>query len=186
MRLIILIKHNNSGFTVLELITVTVIMTMLLVLVITNFRGFDAQSALNLEADKISSVLRQAQIWALTGQTVSGQRYNYGVHFEECESNSCNYILFYDNDADKIYDIGEEYNSATHLALPGISIDNNNLKIGATNVDELDFVFEAPLGEVYFNNSVSEDTARVILKHEKSNTQKIISVDRISGRINIQ
>ncbi len=177
---------NNSGFTVLELITVTVIMTALLVLVVTNFRGFDAGSALDLEADKISSVLRQAQVWSLTGQTVSGQRYNYGVHFEECASNNCNYILFYDLDEGNDYDVGEEYGSAIHSALPEIYINDNNLKIGTTNVNELDFIFEAPLGTIYFNDSIVEDSAQVILSHQKSSSQKIISVDRVSGRINIQ
>ena len=178
--------QNNLGFTVLELVTVTAIMVVLLVLVFANFRGFDVTSALDLEADKISSVLRQTQIWALTGQTVSGQRYNFGIHFEECVSGSCNYILFYDINDDKFYTSGEEYLQGSYSILQGIFIDDNNLKIGSASVNELNIVFEAPLGVVYFNNLTNEDQVRIILKHDKSTSQKIISVDRISGRINIQ
>ena len=176
------LKNNNSGFTVLELVTVTAIMVALLVLVVTNFRGFDINSALELEADKISSVLRQAQILALTGQTVSGQRYNYGAHFEECVSESCNYILFFDNNNNKFYNFGEEYGQGIFQIATGVKI-NSLSPVAGIN---LDIVFEAPLGDAYFNDSISEDQARIILKHDKSSAQKIISVDRVSGRINIQ
>lgn len=178
---------NQKAFTVLELIVVSSITVLLLTLVVTNFRGFENKSVLNTEVEKLVSVLRQAQIWSLTGQTVSGERYYYGVHLEECSSGNCNYILFRDSEqtGNRLYNVGEEMESGVFTILKGAYVNTLSPKSG----NDLDIVFKAPLGDIYFNDTQPEspnEAAQIILKHTIYNGQKIITVNRISGQIDVQ
>jgi type II secretory pathway pseudopilin PulG len=179
---------NQKAFTVLELMVVIGIMVMMLLLTIPNFQNFDKNQILETEADKLFSVLRQAQVWALTGQTVSGTRYNFGVHFNStCVANACNYVFFKDlkdpiNPGDKRYDQGEEY---------GIGINSFGRGVYASainpNSDGLDIVFEAPSGAIYFNGVVAdESSATITLTSSVSGKTKTITVNGSSGQINIQ
>jgi len=172
---------DQQGFTALELVIVAGIMAFLLVLVLSNFRGFEQRSALDGETDKLASVLRQAQIWSLTGQTSSATRYSYGVHLSKCASGSCAYILFRDTETggNKLYDAGEEVVSYT---LPqGVYVDSLTPNIS----NQSDIVFLAPLGLVYINGAVSASEEAIVLKHT-TGRQKSVTVNRVSGQINVQ
>lgn len=175
------------GFTILELVVVMAIIVILIVLFLTNFRGFENKSALEGEADKISSVLKQAQVLSLTGQLAGSPptRYSYGVRISECTSGSCTYILFGDFDDDKLYTLGEEnIGGQIHNMLKGVYINPGSLQLGGS-VTDLDIVFEPPLADVYFNGLQSFETATIILDHTIYNGQKTITINQISGQINI-
>ena len=179
-------KHNQKGFTVLELIIVSAIMVMLLTLVTVNFKGFDNKSVLDSESDKLFSVLRQAQIWSLTGHLQNGERYSYGVYFEECSTTeTCSYFLFTDLDGDKVYDLGEGYKQGEYKMIKGAYVSSLVIE-GSTSIDELSVVFEPPLGTIYFNGLEDYDSADVILKHITYDAEQVIKVNRISGQINIE
>lgn len=179
-----MIKNNQAGFTVLELTMVTVIIAILATLFIANFRGFEHRSVLAGEAEQMASVIRQAQIWALTGQTINATRYNYGVHISKCASGSCTYYLFSDNEesGNKIYDNGEEVIGGTYTILKGAYV---NAILPAT-LDQLDILFTAPFGEVYFNGAQTDEQAQIFLKHTVFSDQKTININRISGQISVQ
>ena len=183
------IRLDNKGFTVLELLVATGIVVMLSVLFLANFRGFENKEALETEVDKMVSVLRQAQIYALTGQTISDQRYNYGVHLSECASGGCSYVFFADPDhgGNKLYDLGEEYGQGSFQVSKGVYIGDGDLISGGSAVNSLDIVFEAPLGDIYFNGLQPDspnETAAVTLRH--ANDQMTITINRISGQIDVQ
>ncbi len=180
-------KHSgNRGFTVLELMMVSAIMAALLALFLANFHGFENRTTLESEADKLVSVLKQAQILSLTGQTVGSTRYNYGVHLAECPSGSCRYILFVDLNNDNYYESGEEYNQGSFEMPAGVFIKNNNLIVGSSGVSALDIIFEAPSGNIFFNDSQADETAQIILTHAYFNGSKTITLNRVSGQINAQ
>lgn len=178
------IIFNQKGFTVLELITVAGIMAMLLTLVIANFRGAEHRSTLDSEAEKIVSVIRQAQIWSLTGQTVAGSRYFYGLNLGVCSANSCNYYLFKDAESggNKIYDSGETVDGGSYKMPAGIYVES----VSPSSSNKLNIVFSAPLGRTYFNNAETSETATIVLKSTRYAGQKTIQINRISGQINIQ
>lgn len=175
------IFSNQRGFTALELIVVAGIMAFLMTIVLSNFHGFSQKTALDGETDKLASVLRQAQIWALTGQTTSAVRYAYGVHLSICVSGSCTYILFKDSEAggNKLYNAGEEIMS--YVLPKGVFVDS--LTPNVSNVSDL--VFLAPLGVVYINGAVSANEESIVLKHT-TGRQKTITLNRVSGQINVQ
>lgn len=181
------LKKNNFGFTLMELMVVTAILVVLLVIVVANFRAVDFRSSLDNEAEKLAAVLRQAQIWALTGQTISGARYSFGIHLEECASGVCNYILFVDLDGDNVFDSipDERYGQGDHNMVETIYLADNALKLGSSWPNSLDIVFEPPLATTYFNNSQTEATAEITLSSTYfSGTRKVV-VDRESGQINM-
>lgn len=175
-------KADRLGFTVLEMIVVASIIVILMVVFLANFRGFESKAALENEAEKLISVLKQAQIFSLTGQTIASTRYNYGIHLEECESGSCTYVLFSDLNSDNDYDAGEIYNSNSFTLLKGVYISSLSPDSGS----KLDIIFEAPLGDIYFNNSQSNESGTIILSQTISDSFKTITINRISGRIDVQ
>jgi len=174
---------NNKGFTVLELVAVSAIMVFLLILFLANFRGFDNQVVLENETNKLVSILKQAQVMALTGQTVGSERYNYGVHLEECVSGSCEYVLFRVAEGqERLYSQGEAMVGGNHTIVEGVYIETLTPAIS----NSLDVVFEAPLGDIYFNNSVSDIQANITLKHNIYEGEKIIDINLESWQIDVQ
>lgn len=176
-------KNKLAGFTVLELMVVVGIMVMLLVITLPNFSDFNTNQTVDTEADKLFSVLRQTQIWALTGQTVSGVHYNYGLHLTLCTSGLvCHYILFNDIDDDKLYDVGEAVPNGDRVFLKGAYIGSVMPVINNT----LDIVFGAPLGTIYFNGGPATDEAVIIIKGLNTTRYRIIRVHSNSGQINVE
>ncbi len=176
------IFYNHQGFTVLELVTVMFIIAILVTVFMANFRGFEHRSVLDSEVQQLASVIRQAQIWALTGQTVEGVRYNYGVHISECASGSCTYYLFKDDEAigDKKYEAGEELtDGGAYTMLKGAYINSLTPAIS----QQLDIVFVPPYATVYFNGLQEVTTAQIVFKHTVFSDQKIITIDLESGQI---
>lgn len=178
------IKFNQNGFTVLELMVVAAIMAMLLTMIIANFHGFEHRTTLDSEAEKIVSVIRQAQVWSLSGQTVGTDRYSYGVNFSVCTNNNCNFYLFKDqeNGGNKVYDIGEAIDGGSYKMPAGVYIES----VTPNSSNKLNVIFSAPLGQAYFNNSEANETASIVLKSTRFSGQKIIQINSISGQINIQ
>jgi len=176
-------KTNNLGFTVLELVIVTGIMALLAAVAIANFRGFERDQVLDSEADKLASVLRQAQIFALTGQTTSDTRYSYGVHLETClPPATCQYILFSDLDGDNLYDSGEELSGNSYEFIKGTYVSSLDPVSGGN----LDIVFEPPEATIYFNNQITDSSATTTLVNSLSGKQRDVIISRESGQINIE
>jgi GxxExxY protein len=179
------IRLENSGFTVLELMVVIGIFVMMLVLTVPNFKSFDKNQVLESEADKVFSILRQAQIWALTGQTIAGTRYNYGIHFNVCVSGAtCYYTFFSDNwtTGNKRFDAGEAYNVGQVALSRGLYT-----SALSPNSNGLDVVFRAPDGQVYFNGvEGSEISAQITLSSSLTGRTRSITINGKSGQINIQ
>lgn len=189
-------KKNKNGFTVLELMVVIGIMVMMLALTIPNFKSFDRSQILETEADKLFSVLRQAQVWALTGQTVGTTRYNFGVHFLACtNAPGCQYVFFKDvkddeHPGDKKYGgsgLGEEYGSGPTTLNGGVYTS----AINPSDINGLDVVFEVPTGRVYFNGGEAgvndvPNSATITLTSPLSGKTRTITINGKSGQINIQ
>jgi len=176
--------YCKNGFTVMELMVVAGIMVLLLTLTIANFQGFEKTQVLDTEADKLVSVIRQAQIWALTGQTSDNVRYSYGIHLEECNAlETCEYIFFKDIDKDYIYNQNESITSGNYAFIKGVYIDSVDPNLSGI----LDIAFVPPLTEIYFNGETSTSQAEIVLTSSfASGNQKIITINQESGQIMIE
>jgi prepilin-type N-terminal cleavage/methylation domain-containing protein len=176
------ILKKQKGFTVIEMLVVASIMVLLLVVTVVNFRGFEKSQIVETETEKLASVLRQAQVWTLVGQTVSETRYNYGVHLEECTAlTSCYYTIFRDIDWDARYDVGEEVTGRTYTFLTGVYIGT----LDPQDSEDLDILFIPPLANVYFNGLDISEAQISIVSNLSSNTNTI-TINQVSGQIEIE
>src|SRR3989338_2874825 len=58
-------QKNKPGFTITELVVAAGIIAMISVMVVVNFRGANQKAALDNEAERLSTILRQANINSL-------------------------------------------------------------------------------------------------------------------------
>lgn len=160
----------QKGFTLTELLIVIAILVVLTALAIANYKGIGNRKDVELQAQKFVSVLKQAQMMALTGEKIDGSRPNaYGVYIEE---NVKTYILFADKDNDGGIDGGEE-------------IQTFNLPVNMTfdsSVARLIILFKVPYGSVAI---VGASDQKIIIFNFFSESKKVI-IDVRTGQIDIQ
>ncbi|NMC51610.1 hypothetical protein GYA54_02695 [Candidatus Kuenenbacteria bacterium] len=192
---IVLIKKikNTKGFTIAELVVAAGIIAMISVLVIANFRGSSQKAALDNEAERLSTILRQANINSLIGLTTSsGSRPpgGYGLHLSTCQAN-CSYLLFADGlGADHIYNSNDTNDILVQtFGMLDDDVYINQVAItptGGTPPSSLDIAFVPPQGLVYINGSNTATGAQITIGFKNTNYTKTITLDVKSGRINIQ
>ncbi|PIU10818.1 hypothetical protein COT27_01125 [Candidatus Kuenenbacteria bacterium CG08_land_8_20_14_0_20_37_23] len=175
-------RNNQRGFTVIELIICSVIIATLTIFAAANFRGYTQKTTITKEAERLSSIFRQAHINTLTGHLVNGTRpAGFGVKLEECATD-CSYILFADEDGDYLYE------SETDIPLQTLGMFEDNVYVDSLAPDEngLNIVFTFPKGEIYINGRQTEEEASVILKFQNYDYTRTLTVNQNSGRIDIE
>ncbi|MDD4607144.1 MAG: DUF2341 domain-containing protein [Patescibacteria group bacterium] len=165
------IKKQHHGFTITELMVATGIMVLLLGIVLINYREAGRQRSLSDEADRLASVLRQAQMKTLAGEIPAGQTERpaggYGV---KITSPSDRYILFADYDGDGDYDENEKIQETV---LPK--------KVYIQSVvggDEI--IFIPPSGKI------SGPDCKITMALEMKTQGKIIDISSTSGQISLR
>ena len=177
----------------IDLIVSASIVAILSAMVIANYKGSNQKVILVSEAERLSSIIRQANINALIGQTVNGVRPpgGFGVHIEKCAHSSpavCSYTLFADQDQDYKLSSNDDILQAINtfdknVEFSNISADSNS------DITQLDITFVPPQGTMYFfdeNGVLSDEEITIILHFIKTNYQRSLIVNRISGQIDIQ
>ncbi len=89
-----IICHMIRAFTLIELIVVVAIVGLISGLFLAHYHSGEQVSDLQTYTQKIVSILKQAQSWALTGQETNGLRPGYGIYFSDSQT----YFLFADLD----------------------------------------------------------------------------------------
>ncbi len=176
---------NQHGFSVIELIVSASIIAFISALVVVNFRGTNQKQAMANEADRLSSIIRQAHIDTLIGNTINGTRPpgGYGIHLQECQPENCSYI-FYANDTNEYY-----YNS-DFIVEEYTLIDDNVYVDDVEYSQAVDFVFVPPKGDIYFydnsQNAISSETVTITLKYANTDYTHTIRLNRLSGQIEVE
>jgi type II secretory pathway pseudopilin PulG len=189
---------HSGGFTMIDLIVSASIVAILSAMVIANYRGADQKIILDNEAERLSSIIRQANIDALIGQTVNGVRPpgGFGIHIEKCTQSgalqACSYSLFADQD--------QNYHlSAADDVIQEIKTFDANVEFTAIDsssegeVQSLDIIFVPPQGKMYFYDNdaavddlLTDETIEITLHFYKTDYQKKIVLNRISNQIDIR
>ena len=166
---------NNKAFTLLEIMVATSIMAILLTVIMVNYRAYEKKSKLDSESQKMVSVLKRAQMMALSGKETAGSRpEGYGIYF----SGNASYFLFGAvNDGNYTYQEGSD-----------IKIENFNLPANMTmtakdngnNINNI--VFTLPEAKVYFEGS--EGIGDVTITFQSAGvSNKIVTIKGETGRI---
>lgn len=164
------IKNNLAGFTLAELMVSIFIITILTGTFLANYHGINKRSEINMIAQKMLSDIHLAQSNSLSLEEYGANNIpsgGWGIHLVEEESG---YIIFADNNGDKVYSIdeGEESLGAKNISMDNVAISNIDL------ADSLDIVFLPPDPEVYFNG-VSNQEAIITLSDGESDKSIVIN-----------
>lgn len=165
---------NNVGFTIVDLLISIAILGVLSTAVLANFRVGERSDSVRQSANMSLSFLRRAQTMTLSGSTLASDgtfpQGGYGIRFDSSDTNTL--VLFADKNADYIYNSGEEIES--------IDLAKNTVFNASGNLDVL---FSAPDGNVYFNGTATEASKTILFSSEGTGITKSVIIYRASGQI---
>jgi len=191
------------GFTLVELLVGIAIVGLISTVAVANFRQGQRSAELRFAAEEIVAQIRQAQTMSTAGRTTklcqSGDKNGLAcISTSDCGTGLCveqvplggyglyftidsptSFQLFADGTNYKLYDKGEIITGG-EISMPP------NVEISAVSGDtKLTVTFEPPKGKVFIQGMPS-GTAQIILKHKVTQDKKTVSLNAVSGRIEIE
>lgn len=182
-------KIRQSGFSLVELLVAISIVTILSAMLVFQQSNFDSSIYLKNLAYEVSLTIREAQLYAIRGQSEGGIGCDdgeldcpYGVYFDKTEDNQ-SLILFRDRNRNGEYDDGE--------AIEEFAFEHNNSiqnicdsASGPCNEKtELHVTFDRPSPAPLFSDS-SIDDARIIFENRDGTTVTVTML--ASGQIAVE
>lgn len=175
-------KNTAKGFTIIELMVSASIIAIISLLVIANFRGSNQRAGLDNEAERLSSVIRQAHIDSLIGLTVGGSRPlgGFGIHISKCSSN-CEYYIFADKNNDHVYTPAADGNYIARFGMleDAVYVDS------VLPADNIYISFVPPQGKIYINRLDTYPSATITLGYVNTGYVKAVVLNSISGQIEV-
>lgn len=171
-------KKNNvscdGGFSLIELLVVMLIVSILSVAILANYRSGQKRYALVQAEQKLISDLRRAQNMAISGARPSGSFRGYGISVDKNHNDS--YIFFgavnSNQGNDRIDEEIEKINLPSGIEIADIASGANRLSI----------YFEPPAPTIYFtrvppNSSLSQSIT--LQNGDDSSLRKTITVSSV-------
>ena len=153
---------KEQSFTLIELLVVVAITGMMAGLIFANLRSGGHVSDINADAEKLSEIIKQAQMMSLSGKQIAGVRPDggYGIYFDTGTSPH-SYRLFVNDSLVSNY----EYDASDTLIRTFNLIEQVNFdSIGHTTI-----LFVPPKGIIYVSTgtggSVLTSNSLITLKH---------------------
>lgn len=150
-------KLKNRGFTLLEMVVVLTIFLITTVIVLSNFKGFSRKSSLDLLAQEMSLVIRQAQVYGIATkfQDTGGVKDfpSYGIYINVV--NPTHFILFADQNDSGKYEASdvqlEQFNLYGGARIKDLLDENDNPLPRINGGINVAMVFRRPAVETLFN-----------------------------------
>ncbi|MEW6610900.1 MAG: prepilin-type N-terminal cleavage/methylation domain-containing protein [Patescibacteria group bacterium] len=175
----------SSGFTIMEMIVTIGIFAMMTLLYTANFKGFQFGLAVESNADQLVSSLRQAQLWALTGELVGGSRPDggYGVTLTSpCTSGVCTFTVFGDTCSPTLH----QYDNGCDTVIRTEKLNSQVSVTSVTPSSPLTVISTFPTSESYVNATKGQSATITLTHRAQTEKVKTISFDGVSGQITIQ
>lgn len=169
----------KKGFTLIELVVVMALIGGISVAIVSQFAGSTDEYDLDSALIAVSADIRQIVVWSQTGRVCCDGDPNpsvptgYGVYFSTGQDS---YVLYADDDGDKVYDSGEEFEIVDFSATEGIQ----NTEIYACN--QCDIYADVPTGQIYTDGDQSKN-ANIEIRNTASGNSDVISVNVNSGQV---
>lgn len=180
-------QKSTHGFSAIDMLVAIAIVALFSAMVVSNYRNFRQTSNLKSESEKLSSLMRQAQIWALTGQTFEGVRPagGWGVHTSQCVSGTCGFFIFADvfpaEAPNYMFDPGKDRKISEVSVDSFVSINS----ISPASSSAIDITFTFPNAETYLNGQQVDSTAVIELLQTNTNETQSVTLNRITNRIDL-
>jgi len=138
------ILKNKKGFTLAELLVSISIIALFATLTVMNFRLGQNSAELNLSAQKLASDIRRVQGYALSSEDFNGARAEngWGIHF--IPAGADRYIIFCDEDGDKVRRTNGAEDVEEIFLSEGIEINKLLIDGGNATGGKLSVVFMPP------------------------------------------
>jgi len=148
-------KITQSGFSIIELLTVIVIIGIITTLTIVNLREGDNIARLNAAVEQIITKIEENKNNALTGKNGDTVR-GYGIVLDESSGSDDTYILYQDSDPFSCENDGTSY-SETFSLPQDIYILSVDLQTPFFDETYTKFCFQTYTGVVFHNGSLLSD-----------------------------
>ncbi|HBI97146.1 MAG: General secretion pathway protein H [Candidatus Falkowbacteria bacterium GW2011_GWC2_38_22] len=184
------IKNNSSGFTLVELVVSVAIIAIISTMAVTNFKGHDKKTKVDLAAYKLASDIRKAQSFALSMKEDGGSvpLGGWGLFLRDNPGNNDGFYFFKDTDGDHKRDNGEDYGEKI-LFLNDIFMKNGEMKLDGTAKNSLYISFEPPNPNTWLcdNSGVctSGTEAILTLTNSDSTHERTIKINKF-GLIDVE
>lgn len=192
-------KKSPRAFTLVELLAVTVIITIVTMTMLLRQSAFDSSTVLRSTAYSLALSFRQAQVYGVSvlGSNNAGNisfAQAYGLHFGR--TNPLTYILYADFNKNGGFDWGEEvkiftlsngYTISEACVVQSGGVKNctgPNDTTGTYTVDSVDVQFRRPNPDAVFNNNAGYVSAWVQIKSPNGTTRSVMIT--APGQISVQ
>lgn len=165
-----LLKQNNFGFTLIEFMTVVVIIIAMSSLIAVNYRHGSAQVILDNQAMQFAQDLRLAREMALSLRSEDGVAvYGYGIIVPDASGNS--YKLYADQSADGSHKWESE---SVNDVIKTVAISNqvdfkcylNDLPSPCTKFG-INYIAPHPITNIFRHNTTYRDNMKIVFKSIK-------------------
>lgn len=187
-------SRKPAGFTLLELVVVIGIFLVMTGVLLANFRRSRQGDVVRISALRLSTDIQRMQAAALSGGGADQGAAAYGVHVQMSQPDR--YVLF----GDRVACQDDAQGQQTCLANgrydagrdPAEEITGGVVPLPAdvrmTSVDPaaeaMDILFQPPRGTVTITPDAVE--VRLTLRHTAFDDTRVVSVNRISGRVDVE
>lgn len=192
-------SRKSEGFTLFELIIVIAIFLLISGMLLVNFRRSRQGDIVRITALRFATDVQRMQSTALVGGVGDRLAVAYGVHIDTAQPNR--YVLFGDRircsqnaqdvevcSANGQYDAGadprEELSDGTVSLPTTMRIADIRTVPSDAAVPAADVLFRPPRGTVVIAPEATE--VRVILRHTDYDDTRTVTINRISGRVDVE
>jgi len=190
--------QGQKGFSLIELLVVTGILTIITALMLANNNKFGGVILLENLAYDVALSMREAQVYGISVRQFGSGNFDvgYGLHFDTVSTMS--YSLFGDVDADGLWSVDEEVSPSPYAIGRGYFISKLCAPAGAdidtcTSITQLDIVFKRPEPDAYISaDGVSgvlfpgslHDSARIVVASPRGDEASVVV--EVTGQISVE
>lgn len=190
------VTKPQRGFTLTELLISISLLAFVFYISISGFRSFDQANYVRSAQNRVADAIRTAQSLALSGRQIEGNSVTplaFGVHVEgvtafvfadRCDKDGLGNWTPTGACIDLNIKIGEDI-SLTNSGLWPIIIEE--IKFGSgTTTDKLDIGFKRMSALGFIDGKQEQKLVDMTFKNTRTNVKKILTYDRISGRVDTE
>lgn len=151
----------TRGFTLVELIVTSAIITIILSVVMFNYGSFNDKLALSSAVQEMAITMRQAQAYGINvkeaGVNSNQFNYAYGIYFNSNTGSNTSYLIFIDSNNNYKYDSGIDQLVETLNLRNGVKItsvcDASSCPPSGYSVLHVSFLRPNPDARIFFTNN---------------------------------
>lgn len=182
-------RHRSQlGFTMIEMMTVMVIIAIITILAVANYHQENRRVYLDMQANQFAQNLRRTQEWGMAARQIGGTAMpGYGLYVAQ---SGVSYVLYTDNLTNGRYDLGsdgvqETINLSNNLEVKSINPCGPTDSCSSVSALSVNFVPPSPTTVISDGSGNNFDEATIVLSIKNASTTRSVVINR-AGLIYVQ